>query len=138
MNLVMSIRSSRWSSKGKLWCVALVGVITFIIAVWAALGHQRRAFAARTHCVGNLVQIRLAKLVCQGDLGLTDGDPIPDKALDKYLSKPLAQHRCPSGGTYLIENAGVLPKCTYTNACYTYEFDKVKLRMSRRVWRHSL
>jgi hypothetical protein len=134
----MSIRASGWTRKRKCWSIVFAVAISLAITVWLIHWQQQRAFAERTHCVGNLVQIRLAKSVCQEDLGLAVGEQIPDQALDKHLPKPAAQFRCPSGGTYLIGNAGITPKCSYTNTCYTYRLNWGKLRLDRRAWTHSL
>lgn len=84
----------------------------------------------------------LAKAACQEDLKIADGDSIPEKALEQVferdLGKPLGQYKCPSGGTYVIGGAGITPKCSYTNVCYTYRFDWAKLRLERQAWVHSL
>jgi len=136
--MTMSIAPSGWATKQKRWAVAIAAALTLVIAVWLLHRQQQRAFAERTHCVGNLVQIRLAKSVCQEDLGLAVGDPIPNNALDKHLPKAAAQFRCPIGGTYLVGNVGITPKCSYTNVCHTYRFDWTKLRLERRAWTHSL
>lgn len=138
----MSIRPSRWISKRKALSVVLIITVAFAISAWFLLGQQRRAYAKRTHCVGNLNHIRLAKSACQEDLGIADGDPLPEKALEQAfesdLGKPLAQYKCPSGGAYVIGRAGITPKCSYTNVCYTYRLDLAKLRVERRAWTHSL
>lgn len=138
----MNIGAGRWKLKRWLWVLAFLGAATALCFVAYSLRVQRRAFAERTHCVGNLVHLRLAKSMCQEDLRLADGDPVPDQALNralvKYLSKPLALYRCPSGGTYLVGNAGAAPRCSYTNTCYTYDFDILGLRVQRRTWTHTL
>jgi hypothetical protein len=134
----VSIAPCGWTTKGKCWRVVFVAAVTLVIGAWILRGRQQRAFAERTHCVGNLVQIALAKSLYQEDFGLAVGDPIPNNALDKYLPKPAGQFRCPSGATYLVRNVGITPKCTYTNVCYTYRFDWTKLRLERRAWTHSL
>lgn len=138
----MSIKPSGWSVRKRILCLAVIVVTALIVVSWLARRHQQRAFAQRTRCVGNLVHINLAKLGCQESLGLKVGGPIPveelQEILRKDLGKPLDQYKCPNGGTYLIGNAGVMPKCTYTNICYTYDFEKTKLRLERRAWKHSL
>jgi len=137
----MASRMDIRTGKRRIWCLTGVGVIIVVAGVCLLAGYQRKAFAERTHCVGNLVHLRLAKVVCQKELGLADGDPIPDKTLIKCLAMDLGQSdrlKCPSGGTYLVGNAGITPKCSYTNICYTYSFDVSHLRLNRRAWKHSL
>lgn len=138
----MSIRVSGWTRKRKCWSIVFAVAISLAITVWLIQRQQQRTFAERTHCVGNLVHIRLAKAACQEDLKIADGDPIPEKALEQAferdLGKPLAHYKCPSGGIYVIGGAGILPKCSYTNVCGTYRFDWAKLRLERRAWTHSL
>lgn len=128
--------------KRKCWSIVFAVAISLAITVWLIHRQQQWAYAKRLHCVGNLNHIRLAKSACQEDLGIPDGDPLPEKALEQVferdLGKPLAQYKCPSGGTYVIGVAGVTPKCSYTNVCYIYRFDWSKLRLERRAWTHSL
>lgn len=128
------------SAKRKLlWFIAIV-IATALLALYLSFRHQRRAFAERTHCVGNLVHLEIAKSACQEDLGLADGNPIPEQALAKSFSDlglgSLGACKCPSGGTYLIGKAGSAPKCSYTNVCYTYRF--AWLKCERRAWKHTL
>jgi hypothetical protein len=134
----MSIAPSKRTTKRKRWAMAIVVAVTLVIAVGLLHRQQQRAFAERTHCVGNLVLIRLAKTVFQEDLGLAAGDPIPNNALDKYLPRAAGQFRCPSGGTYVVGNIGITPRCSYTIVCHTYRFDWTQLRLERRAWTHSL
>ena len=116
--------------------LAALGIVVGVSTVCLKYMEQRRAYAERTSCVGNLVRINLAKSVCREYLGLADGDLVPDKALDQYLSGPVAQYRCPNGGPYLVGKVGEYPRCTYTNACYTYFFDRKNRRLLRLKWTH--
>lgn len=137
----MSLNPSRGKRRRQAWIVVLTLTLAVAGGVWFLLGQQYRARAKSIHCVGNLVGIRLAKIACQEDLRLADGDPIPQEALERAfgdLGQPLAAYKCPSGGTYVIGNAGITPKCTYTNVCTTYRFNWTKLRLERQVWKHSL
>jgi hypothetical protein len=92
-------------------------------------------------CVSNLIHIRIAKIYYKQDFGLEDGDSIPEKALDNYLiqsmGKTLAACQCPSGGTYIIGPVGTYPRCTYTNVCYRYDFNIIRLRVEREEFTHS-
>ena len=123
-----------------LWFLAVVVAAAVVVSCQAV--RQQRAFEQRTHCVGNLVHIRMAKASCQKDLGLADGAPISEKTLNKYLSElgsgPLSAYRCPNSGTYLIGNVGTLPKCTYTKVSYTWQLGKSPPWLKRRAWKHSL
>lgn len=118
----------------SVWMIAIVLVV---IAIGATVFHnQRKRFAQRTHCVGNLVHLKLAKQQCKVELKLTDGDSIPFVELEQRLSKPFKAHTCPNGGTYIVGVVGVSPQCTYTNVSHTYAFDH--LRPIHRRWYHSL
>ena len=138
----MKIQLGGWIRKHRVWAVVIAVVGILVIAVWIWFAQQRRAFAERTHCVGNLVAIRLAKSACQEQLGIEDGDPIPTRELERVCESDLGQalidYKCPSGGTYLIGRAGVAPMCSYSNICYTYRVDWNHLRLVRRSWAHSL
>lgn len=138
----MSVKPSRWTKKRMFWSAVFAVSMTLTISVWVFLERQRRAYAERTHCVGNLLFIRAAKSICQEDLRIPDGDPISEKELERVfkqdLGKPVAKNKCPSGGTYLFGVAGISPKCSYTNICYTYRLDWHNLRLERRAWMHSL
>lgn len=133
---------SRWTKRRTFWCLVSSGIIAVVILIWVRAGLQHRAYAQRTHCVGNLNHISLAKAQCQGDLNIPDGDRIPEGALNKVLTEDLgksfSQYRCPNGGAYLVGNAGITPQCTYTNVCYTYSPDWSNLRLERHAWRHVL
>lgn len=139
--MTTNARASCWTRRKKVWYVTFIVVITGI-GIGVLIDHQQRAFAERTHCVGNLVHIRLAKSACQKDLGFADGDSIPEKVLEqefkKNLGKPLAQYKCPNGGDYVIGKIGTLPQCTYTNVCYTYNINFKKLKLEVRAWKHTL
>jgi hypothetical protein len=132
-------RSSGNARRTVLWLAAVVFVAA-VLGCWKV--GERRAFARRTHCVGNLVHIKMDKAASQKEMGLPDGAPIPEKTLDKSLSQLgtglRSAYRCPEGGTYLIGNAGTLPRCTYTNVCYTWELEKNPPWLKRRAWKHSL
>jgi hypothetical protein len=137
----MSLNPNRGKIKRRAWILVLSITLALVFGVWLLVGQQRRARAKSIHCVGNLVHIRLAKIGCQEDLGLADGSPIPEEALESAfedLGQPLAHYKCPSGGTYVMGNAGITPKCTYTNVCSTYRLHWAKLRLERQAWKHSL
>lgn len=112
--------------------VLLVLTTTSVLFYW----RQARDFAQRTYCVGNLVNLKMAKTFGEQDLKLKEGDVVPEAELNKNLSKPLNQYRCPKGGSYIVGAIGVTPECTYTNVCHTYSLDGFKL--VRRTWWHSL
>jgi len=120
----------------KKWTLLVLAVIVIGVALWLVHWRQEMAYAKRSLCVSRLNHIRIAKRVCEEDLSLKDGDPVPDIYLSNILADLGGTYKCPSGGTYVVGNIGTNPKCTYTNACYTYSFDHFKL--SRRRWVHSL
>lgn len=128
----------------KRWCccAALVITLCIVMCAYCLIHSQRRAFSKRTHCVGNLVHIRLAKGICQEELNIADGAPIPEdvikRVFERDLGKPMPEYTCPAGGKYEIGPAGTAPTCSYTAVCYTYHFDWRSLRLERRAWRHSL
>lgn len=126
------------SVKVRRWGIVFLVLAVIAISVWNARRIQAEAFAKRTHCVGNLIILRSAKAIYQADSGLVDGEPILEDALRKYLPKPVAQFKCPSGGNYVLGNTGELPRCTYSNLCFTYRFDLARFRIERRAWAHSL
>ena len=127
----MSANNRTWYAK-VLFCAALLLLITGITVYWKG----RQQFAWRTHCVGNLVHLKVAKNLCRVEMGLKDGDTIPRGEFEQRLFKPFLQYRCPNGGMYVVNVVGVNPQCTYTNACHTYSFDGFK--PIRRKWYHSL
>ena len=133
----MSIKLLAVVGKKRLLWIAVTVCITILFFIWMAVRHQGRLFAQRTHCVGNLIHIRIAKKFCEDDMGLVNGDTISRDSLEKYLGKPLAQYRCPNGGEYIIGQVGVVPVCTYTNVSYTYNFDWAEFKLERRKWTHS-
>ncbi len=123
-----------------LWCVSVALSLT-IIALWFLISQQRRHYEQRTHCCSNLVFFRIAKTVCAEELGLKQGDPVPQEALDKALLNsgvPLTKLKCPNGGAYVIGGIGSTPACTYTNLSYTWEIQKDPPWLKRRAWRHSI
>lgn len=138
----MSANRATTSRKRKACRAILAVIIVLAISAWLLHRQQRRAYAERTHCVGNLGFIKLAKSACQDELGLADGEPIPEKALERVfqedLGKPMALNKCPSGGRYIVGNVGTLPTCTYTNVTITWEFQKDPPWFKRRVWKHSI
>jgi hypothetical protein len=129
---------------GIRWKRVRPAVIVLCLAVfvgWVVVQRQRREYAERTHCVSNLVFIKLAKAVCKEDLRLAEGDSIPEDALQKAILSsglPSAALRCPNGGSYAVGAVGTLPKCTYTNFCYTWDLEKSPPWLKRRAWKHSL
>jgi len=127
-------------SRKHVWSGAIVLCLAVCVG-WGVVHRERRQFAERTHCVSNLVFIKVAKAVCEEDLRLTEDDSIPEDALQKALLNsglPSAALRCPDGGGYVVGAVGTLPKCTYTNVCYTWEFDKSPPWLKRSAWKHSL
>jgi len=135
----MHIEPTRRIVSKRFLCISVAGIIFALLAFWlSSYVSQRRAFAERTHCVGNLIQIRIAKSLYVQDMHLVDGSPIPPNALNTYLSAPPSQYRCSSGGSYIIGSVGVTPTCTYTNPCYTCKFNVAKCRLERTKCTHSL
>lgn len=132
-------RLTRLQRKLAWLAVVLAGSAVFVS--WHIV-KQKRAFAQRTHCVGNLAHIRMAKDASQKELGLPDGVPIPKEAVDKFLAElgggSLSAYKCPSGGTYHIGSVGTPPECTYTNVSCTWELQKSPPWLHRREWKHSL
>ena len=137
----MSVESVARASERKTGVLVLVVTITMVGSIWFLLHQQRKAHAKSIHCVSNLNHIRLAKSACQEDLKIADRETIPEellrKTFERDLGKPLAQYKCPSGGTYMIGTAGVAPKCSYTNINYTYRIEWI-LRLERRARKHSI
>jgi hypothetical protein len=136
----MNVKPFTRLQRNLVWFVVVLAAVTVFVS-WH-IAKQKQAFAQRTHCVGNLVHIKIAKIACQEELGLADGAPIPKEALDKVLAemggRSLSAYKCPDGGTYHIGNAGTLPECTYTNVCYTWELQNKPPWLNRRAWKHSL
>lgn len=136
----MSVKPFTLLQRKLLWLVVVLAAFAVFVS-WRIV-KQKQAFAQRTHCVGNLVHIKIAKIACQEELGLADGAAIPKEALDKVLADmgggSLSAYKCPSGGTYHIGNVGTLPECTYTNVCYTWELQISPPWLQRRAWKHSL
>jgi hypothetical protein len=137
---IMSVKSLARLRRKLVWLPVILAAIAVFVS-WHVV-KQRQTFAQRTHCVGNLVHIRMAKDACQKALGLADGVPVPKEALDRSLAElgggSLSAYKCPSGGTYHIGDVGTLPECTRTNLCYTWELQKTALWLNRRSWKHSL
>jgi len=134
----MSSRFKQALKTKKLWYRAFGVIIAIVLFAVFFVYKQRQSFAQRTHCVGNLVHIELAKSMCQEQLGLVDGDAITENQLDKYLSPKFALRQCPKGGDYIIGNVGVAPQCTYTNKCFTYHLANMGFKLNRRAWTHSI
>jgi hypothetical protein len=79
-----------------------------------------------------LVQIRLAKSVCWR-IWDSLSESRSYQALDKHL--PKQQHiQMSERGTYMIGNAGITPKCSYTNQPATIRLTGASLRLDRRAW----
>ena len=141
--IIASVLHSQSRSEAGIALRLLVSLVLLVIviggsAIWLRLRSQQLAYAGRTHCVGNLIHIRLAKALCAHDLELADGDLVPANQLDSGLSKPLAQYSCPNGGDYIVGPVGASPACTFTSSCSTIKFDWRKLRLERREWFHSV
>jgi hypothetical protein len=136
----MSVKPLTRLHRKLVWLVVVLAAFAVFVS-WHAV-KQKQAFAQRTHCVGNLVHIRMAKDACQKELGLTDGASVPKEALDKFLAElgggSLSAYKCPSGGEYRIGNVGTPPECTYANVCYTWDLQKNPPWLHRRAWKHSL
>jgi hypothetical protein len=136
----MSVKPFARLQRKLVWLLVVLAAIAVFVS-WHII-NQKQIFAQRTHCVGNLVHIKIAKIACQKELGLADGAPIPKEALDKALAEmgggSLSAYKCPSGGTYHIGDVGALPECTHTNLCYTWELQKNRPWLNRTAWKHSL
>jgi hypothetical protein len=104
-----------------LLCVAALAVGTFLIGDHRG---RKRGFAQRTACVGNMVHIRLVKLVYAEEHGLTNGATIPDPFVWQELGRT---QRCAAGGSYAIRRVGEWPTCSYTGV----------VRWSGRLWTHA-
>jgi len=130
----------RWKRSG--WRVVFLVLICIGTTFYLLFHLQQRAFAKRTHCVSNLVHIRMAKVLYQEEFKIPDGATIPVEVFERFfeqvMAKPLGQYKCLCGGKYEIGPAGIMPACSYTGICYTYQFDWRRVRLERRAWRHSL
>jgi hypothetical protein len=94
----------------------------------------KRAAYQRQLCAGVLNDIRMAKSFAEEELGLTNGDIVPENVLSKYLDR--REHVCPCGGRYLINPVGANPQCTFTGVYHTWSLDWKTLRVQRQTWRH--
>src|SRR5215831_10001339 len=122
-----------------LWRVAAV-IFTTAILICAVNSRMRLEYSKRVHCISNLSLIRQAKVVCQEELSLKEGDPVPPDALEKELTNAgtaLAKLKCPNGGVYVIGHVGTTPRCSYTNFAYTWELQGDPPWLKRKVWKHS-
>jgi hypothetical protein len=124
-------------SPGLRFGAMLVLLLVFGIGMHLFWEH-RKSIADRTKCVSNLVRLRLAKAVMADEAGLKDGAQIELTVLGTYLSKPLNQYQCPSGGAYTLGDVGTDPVCSYSNSCFSYLIMPAQMRIMRLEWKHSL
>ena len=99
---------------------ALGAFITLIVLVAAGafvVGMLRdRCFFCpimqKNRCVANLCAIDSAKRQYSETVGLTNGTPVAAEQLLDYLPDGMRSLRCPGGGTYEINPAGVSAACS--------------------------
>ena len=129
------------SAKKIILWVAAINVTAGLYYLCLSYISRERAYAQRELCVGNLNHIRVAKALCTREHGLLDGSVISHRALEAAsleVGKSLKNMKCPNGGVYVIGRVGVLPQCSYTNICYTWEWQRVHPWLIRRSWTHSI
>ncbi len=127
---------SKW--RKLLSCVVIVSFVMAIV-LWGVNWGQRLELAKRDHCISNLSFIRVGKVVCDEELSLREGDPVPLEALEKAITNAgtsLAKLKCPKGGVYVIGPSGTNPRCSYTNFSYTWELQGDPPWLKRKAWRH--
>jgi hypothetical protein len=132
----MDRSSSKLRGYVRALCMVLLGFV-----VTGACSHfvlqllqQRNACQRRRECVDNLWSISRAKVFVAETLGLTNGESVPQIALQPYLGRVMS---CPDGGTYIVGPVGTMPECTFTGASTEWSLSWKPLRLERHTWFHS-
>ena len=129
------------SAKKTLWWVVLVSSL-FAIGTIAARSHwrQRAAFDEMVRCTSRFIHLRLDKLLFAKEYGLTNGALIDPAAFARYqaTNNPFCVTftKCPSGGTYTLNPAGVDPTCSYTNEFDYWSINFQELKIYHSKTRH--